>query len=193
MMVLFLSRFACGLAFFQSAHLVVLAMSKGFDVGVGTTALSLYGLAAIGWTLVFGWLADRHGRARMLSLSYLIRGVGTLFLAILSPNELGFFLLVAVAIGPTFGTIAVQNVLFFEAVGPRLAGTMLGLSFVVHQVASALGPQIGSVVYDATRSYDSYQFVIGLLLLASAAMTFNITDLGARQAEPKVAAAPSGA
>jgi len=31
---------------------------------------------------------------------------------------------VALAIGPTFGTVAVGNVLFYELVGPRMAGMM---------------------------------------------------------------------
>ena len=190
MLALFLARLSCGLAFFQTAHLVALAMSKGFGVAAGTTALSIYGAAAIGWTLLFGWLADRHGRARMLGLSYAVRGVGTILLATVSADEWLFYVLVVVAIGPTFGTIAVQNVLFYEAVGPRLAGVMLGLSFIVHQIGSALGPQLGSIVYDLTRTYDGYQLVIGLVLLASAALTFNLTDFGPRLPEPAVAAAP---
>ena len=56
---------------------------------------------------------------------------------------------------------------------------------------ATLGPQIGSIVYDVTKSYDEYQVVIGLVLLASAAMTFNIPDCGAPPREPAVAAAPS--
>jgi predicted MFS family arabinose efflux permease len=85
-------------------------------------------------------------------------------------------------------------VLFYEAAGARLAGVVLGLSFIVHQIGSAIGPQLGSIVYDATKTYDGYQFVIGLLLLASAAMTFNLKDSGMRLAEPPaVAAVPARA
>src|SRR5581483_3699077 len=70
MVALFVARLSCGLGFFQTAHLVVLTMSKGFDPVVGTTALSIYGASAVAWTLLFGRLADRFGRARMLGLSY---------------------------------------------------------------------------------------------------------------------------
>jgi MFS family permease len=193
MLALFAARLACGLAIFQTPHMVAMAMSKGLDVAAGTTALSIYGAAAVGWTLLFGWLADRHGRARMLGLSYAVRGVGTIALALAVPNELGFFLLVAVAVGPTFGTITVQNVMFYEAAGVKLAGVILGLSFIVHQVGSAIGPQVGSIVYDLTKTYDGFSIVIGLFLLASAAMTFNIKESSVRLAEPAVAALPSRA
>jgi hypothetical protein len=135
----------------------------------------------------------------MLGLSYAVRGVGSLILALTVPNELMFFLLVAIAVGPTFATIAIQNVLFYEAVGPRLAGLMLGLSFIIHQVASAVGPQVASIMFDATGSYNQYQLAVGFILLISAAITFNLKDFGevegkgaeTRTAEPSLSRAPA--
>jgi MFS family permease len=196
MLALCVARFSCGLAFFYTAHMVTLAMNKGLDAVVGTAALSVYGAAAVAWSLLFGWLADRHGRAHMLALSYAVRGLGSLVMATVVPNELLFYVLVAVGIGPTFGTIAVQNVLFYEAAGPRLAGLILGLSFIIHQLGSAIGPQLGSIVYDQTNTYDGYLFAIGVVLLGSAVITFNIKDIGSRMpepAEPAVSTAPSPA
>jgi MFS family permease len=196
MLALFAARLACGLAFFQSAHLVAMGISKGFDAQVGTTALSIFGLSAVCWALVFGRLADRLGRSRTLGISYALRGVGTLGLAMLAPSEWGFYALVAIGIGPTFGTIAVQNVLFYEVVGQRLAGLVLGLSFIIHQIGSSVGPQVASIVYDATGSYNQSMLVIGLILLVSAAISFNVdvTKLGARPPGPvPLAASPAGA
>ena len=60
----------------------------------------------------------------MLGLSYAVRGVGTIALALAMPNELGFFVLVAVGVGPTFGTIAVQNVLFMKPPAPARGVTL---------------------------------------------------------------------
>jgi predicted MFS family arabinose efflux permease len=196
MLALIVARFSCGLAFFHTAHLAALAVNKGFDPVVGTTALSVFGASAVGWSLFFGWLADRHGRARMLSLTYALRGLGSIALAVVVPNELWFYVLIAVAVGPTFGTIAIQNVLFYEAVGPRLAGLVLGLSFIIHQVGSALGPQLGSIVYDLTKTYNGYLLALGVVLLASAVITFNIKDISSRRpepAEPMLPATPSRA
>ena len=95
-----------------------------------------------------------------------------------------FYLLVIVAVGPTFGTVTVNNVMFFEAVGPRLAGVVLGLSFIVHQIGSAGGPLIGSIAFDMTGTYDGFLLGLGAILLLSGAITYGIDgrDLPAAQA-----------
>lgn len=172
MLVLFAVRFSCGVAFFQIAHLVALTMSKGFDAATGAIAVSVFGGSAVASALIFGGLSDRYGRARMLALSYLTRGVGTLLMAFDMPNEIVFYAVVGLAIGPTFGTVAVGNVMFYELVGPRMAGVILGISFIVHQIGSAGGPMVASIVYDQTGSYDGFMVVMGIILLASGLAIF---------------------
>jgi len=193
MMVLFAARFSCGVAFFQIAHLVALTMSKGFDVAAGAKAVSVFGGAAIVSALLFGWLSDRHGRARMLGLSYFVRGIGTLFLAMNFSSEIWFYAAVAVAIGPTFGTVAIQNVMFYEMVGPRMAGVVLGLSFIVHQIGSAGGPMIASIAFDRTGSYDGFMLVMAVILVVSGLLVYSIPgpDAHARGRGRLLAANPS--
>lgn len=172
MRLLFAVRFSCGVAFFQIAHLVALTMSKGFDAATGAKAVSVFGAGAVTSALLFGWLSDRYGRPRILGLSYLTRGVGTLLLALDISNAYVYYAVVALAIGPTFGTVAVGNVLFYELVGPRMAGMILGMSFIVHQIGSAAGPMIASITYDRTGSYDGFLVVMSLVLLASGLALF---------------------
>ena len=191
MIFLFAARFSCGVAFFQIAHLVVLTMSKGFDAASGATAVSVFGAAAIASALVFGWLSDRYERAKMLALSYFVRGIGTLFLALNFPNELFFYAAVAVAIGPTFGTVAIQNVMFYEMVGPRMAGVVLGLSFIVHQIGSASGPMIASIAFDRTGSYDVFMVAMAVVLVVSGLLVYSITGPDARLRGRLLAACPS--
>jgi predicted MFS family arabinose efflux permease len=184
MLVMFAARFSCGVAFFQIAHLVTLALSKGFTTATGAAAVSVFGAAAAASALLFGWLSDRYGRAQILALSYIVRGVGTFFLSFEVPNELMFFILVAVAIGPTFGTVAVQNVIFYEIAGPRLAGVILGLSFIVHQIGSAGGPMFASIVFDRTGSYDGFMAVMALILLASGVLIYRNISRQTQLPEP---------
>jgi MFS family permease len=178
MIILFAVRFSCGVAFFQIAHLVALTMSKGFDAATGAKAVSVFGAGAVVSALLFGWLSDRYGRSRILGLSYLTRGVGTLLLALDFANEFVYFAVVALAIGPTFGTVAVGNVLFYERVGPRMAGMVLGMSFIVHQIGSAAGPMMASITYDRTGSYDGFLVIMGLILLASGLALFGGKESG---------------
>jgi MFS family permease len=173
MLLLFGARFSCGVAFFQFAHIVPLTLSKGFDPATGATAVSVFGGAAVVSALCFGWLSDRYGRVPVLALSYFVRGAGTLLLVLDIPNQLFFYVLIAISIGPTFGTVAVQNVMFYELVGPRMAGVILGLSFIVHQIGSAGGPMLASIVYDSTGSYDGFMLVMGLILLASSVLIYS--------------------
>lgn len=191
MLLLFAARFSCGVAFFQIAHLVALTMSKGFTLASGATAVSVFGAAAVAAALLFGWLSDRHGRARILALSYLVRGIGTLFLALGFTNEFYFYVAVAVAIGPTFGTVAVQNVMFYELVGPKIAGVVLGLSFIVHQIGAASGPMIASIAFDRTGSYDGFMLVMAVILMVSGLLVYTSTDTDANLRERLLAGRPS--
>jgi OFA family oxalate/formate antiporter-like MFS transporter len=179
MRLLFAVRFSCGVAFFQIAHLVALTMSKGFDAATGAKAVSVFGAGAVVSALLFGWLSDRYGRPRILGLSYLTRGVGTLLMALDISNAYVYYAVVALAIGPTFGTVAVGNVLFYELVGPKMAGMVLGMSFIVHQIGSAAGPMIASITYDRTGSYDGFLVVMSMVLLASGLALFWEGEAGA--------------
>jgi len=184
MLLMFAARFSCGVALFQSVHLVAIALSKGFDPAAGAIAVGVFGGAAALSALFFGWLSDRYGRAQVLALTYLVRGLGTLVLALDMPNEIFFYVVVALAMGPTFGTIAVQNVMFYEIVGPRMAGVVLGLSFIVHQIGSAGGPMLASIAYDMTGSYDGFMVAMGVILLASAILIYGTINSDKRLSEP---------
>ncbi len=175
---LFVARFSCGVAFFQLAHLVALAFSKGFQPATAAFAVSVFGGSSVFLSLLAGWLSDRYGRGRILALTYFVRGLGTLAFLLPIPNTFIFYLLVIIAIGPTFGTVALNNVMFFEAVGPRLAGRILGLSFFIHQIGAAGGPILGSIVFDSTGSYDWFLLGLGAILLVSGAMTYGIDGTG---------------
>jgi len=190
MLLLFAARFSCGVAFFQVAHLVPLTVSKGFDPATGARAVSVFGGAAAVSALLFGWLSDRYGRVPVLALSYLVRGIGTLLLALEIPNEFLFYLVIALSMGPTFGTVAVQNVMFYEIVGPRMAGVVLGLSFIVHQIGSAGGPMLACIIFDASGSYDGFLVAMGIILLISAAVIYSTMNSNMRLTEAVIGTSP---
>jgi MFS family permease len=188
MLLMFAARFSCGVALFQTVHLVAIALSKGFDAATGAIAVGVFGGAAAASALLFGWLSDHYGRAQVLALTYLVRGLGTLVFVFDMPNEIFFYVVVALAMGPTFGTIAVQNVMFYELVGSRMAGLILGLSFIVHQIGSAGGPMLASIAFDVTGSYDAFMAAMGVILLTSAALIYSTISSDTRLPEPVLSA-----
>ena len=54
MLLLFAARFSCGVALFQTVHLVGIALSKGFDAATGAIAVGVFGAAAAISALLFG-------------------------------------------------------------------------------------------------------------------------------------------
>ena len=71
----------------------------------------------------------------------------------------------ALAAGPIFATVTINNVQMFELVGPQRAGLILGVSFVLHQVAAAISPYASGLAFDATGTYRLSFCVLGLVML----------------------------
>jgi cyanate permease len=82
-------------------------------------------------------------------------------------NAVWFYLGVALAAGPIFATVTINTVQMYELVGPARAGFLLGVSFVVHQVAAAVSPYASGLLFDATGSYRlAFGVLGGVMLLA---------------------------
>ncbi len=65
-----------------------------------------------------------------------------------------------------------------------MAGVILGLSFIVHQIGSAGGPMLASIAFDMTGSYDGFMMVIGVILLASAVLIYSAINSDMQLPEP---------
>jgi MFS family permease len=160
-----LSRFACGLSFFIMPHLAAAATATGLTPAEGATAVALYGCASTVGALAGGLAADRWGRVPTLMATYGLRGLGALALALPVMHAAWFYGAVVLAAGPIFATVTINNVQTFELVGPKRAGVILGVSFVVHQVAAAVGPYASGLLFDATGTYRLAFFVLGIVML----------------------------
>ena len=114
--------------------------------------------------MLAGWLGGRYPKHVVLGWLYILRSVAFA----------GYF------VGPPTATntlvfAAVMGLLWFPGVWPLLSGlvaemfgtrymaTLLGISFVVHQVGASLGAWGGGIILDATGSYDD-AWKIGVLV-----------------------------
>jgi len=163
---LFVSRFACGLSFLLIPHLATAAMASGLSAAQGALAVTLYGASGAIGSYTGGVLSDRFGRVPTLVGTYVVRGIGVLVLALFTMNNpVLFFLAVMMASGPVFATVSINNVQTFELLRGRNVGLVLGLGFVLHQIAAAVGPYLSGMVFDWTGTYRISFLVLGVVML----------------------------
>ena len=81
--------------------------------------------------------------------------------------------------------------MFYEMMGPRMAGVVLGLSFIVHQIGSASGPMIASIAFDRTGSYDAFMVAMAVILVVSGLLVYSIKGPDARLRARLLAASPT--
>ncbi len=167
--ILLVKYFGCGFTgFFLLGHLPAIALEHGFSPQEGATALGLTGAAGAVGAVLGGLASDRFGRYRSLAIGYLLRGVGFLLLAFFVSDLTSFYVISIAASLPVFFTVAITQLLIYEIFGPGIAGRMIGLTYLLHQVGATLGPLLGGWIFEATGTY-MLALVIGAGILFNSA------------------------
>ena len=162
--------FVCGLQLiFLTTHLPNYLALCGQDPMLSATALATIGGVNIFGSWFAGWLGGRFPKYILLGLLYLCRScVLTIFFMI--PPTPTTTIVFAAAMGMLWlGVIPLVSGYVAELFGTRYMATILGMSFVVHQMGSVIGAWGGGLIYDAFGSYD-LAWHIGVAVGASAGM-----------------------
>jgi predicted MFS family arabinose efflux permease len=147
--------FVCGLnLMFLMTHLPAYLMICGQDPMLSGEALAVIGGASTVGALAAGWLGGRYPKHRVLGTFYILRSVIIAIYFMIPPTP-ATTLLFATAMGLLWwpGLAPLIGGLVAEMFGTRYMATLLGMSFVVHQVGSALGAWGGGLIFDLTGSY----------------------------------------
>lgn len=149
--------FVCGLnLIFLTTHLPTYLAICGQDPMLSAEALAVIGgVSAIG-SLLTGWLGGKYPKHILLGLLYILRSVIFAAYFVLPPTPTST-LLFAAAMGLLWwpGLAPLIGGLVAEIFGTRYLATLLGLSFVVHQLGSSLGAWGGGLIFDLSGSYDA--------------------------------------
>jgi MFS family permease len=148
--------FVCGLnLMFVSTHLPAYLSLCGQDPMLSAGALAVIGGVSSVGSLASGWLGSKYPRHILLGLLYILRSIILAAYFVLPPTPTST-LLFAAAMGVLWwpGLIPLIGGMVAQLFGTRYMATLLGLSFVVHQVGSSLGTWGGGVIVDLTGSYD---------------------------------------
>ncbi len=154
-------------------HIVPAAINAGIDKTAAAGALGLVGAASTAGKAVMGTSADRLGWERgiiiccgMCCIMFLwFPGVKSLWMLYIFAIVYGFF---------SAGVVPLVPGLLGSYFPGKSLATIIGGSHAFCSIGGAIGPLIGGIVFDLTRSYAT-AFIIGAILWAIAtALTFLI-------------------
>ena len=170
---------------FVNAHFVTYVQDLGYRPMVAAGAFSLIGAAAIIGALLLGHLSDRHGRRRLLSFSYYLRGLGFIVVLLsmgipfLNIPSLGLPVLLIGIILVGFSWNAVVSITAAytsDRFGLSKLGTIYGAMFAVMPLGSGLGAYLGGLLYDTRGTYDIAIWTNIALLTLAALTVFSIKE-----------------
>jgi MFS family permease len=164
------THFVCGLQLiFINTHLPNYLALCGQDPMLGATALAIIGGINIAGCLLAGYLGQRHAKNVLLGLTYLARSV-VLTIYFLMPPTFTTTILFAAAMGMLWlGVIPLVSGYVADLFGTRNMATLLGVSFVIHQMGSVIGAWGGGMIFDTFGNYD-LAWRIGVLIGVAAGM-----------------------
>ena len=138
--------------FLPTVHLVPLAQDLGLAPAVGALALSALGAGSLAGRLVMGAVSDLIGRRAALAVSLALQALSFVGLAL--PTGAPSLLLAAAVYGFAYGAVtSLMPAIVADFFGPAHAGSLVGLIFGIAGPTAALGPLLGGLVFDLTRSY----------------------------------------
>ncbi len=165
--LLSMGYFVCGFqTMFISAHLPAYLSDLGQPSYLGALALALIGGANIIGCVIWGQLGGRWPKKNLLCILYFLRAIdmAIFMLTPISPTSVIIF---ASTMGLMWlGTVPLTSGLVAQIFGTQFMATLVGITFVSHQIGSFLGIWLGGVLYDIYGNYDAIFWggvVVGVL------------------------------
>jgi MFS family permease len=175
---LFLAYMCTPLAVFTViTHQVAFAVDHGFPPLFVAGIFGLTGFVSIAGRVLFGFAADRIGRALSATISYACTAVGTLALLSIEPwpHAAGLYVY-AVLFGLGFGARGPIITAIAAARFPgRRFGAIYGFMSIGNGLGGALGPWFAGAVFDVTGSYR-IPFLVATLFCVAGSVCFWLAE-----------------
>ena len=169
--------FVCGLhVFFLVTHLPGVIELCGLPASVSGASLAVLGLFNIAGSIGAGFVIQRYSMKLTLASLFAARALGiAAFLA--APKTEAVVLAFSVWMGLTYMAVLPPVAgLIGKLYGAGRLATLLGITFLLHQVGAFLGSWLGGVVLEATGSYDPMWMLDLALACAAAAISLAIRE-----------------
>jgi MFS family permease len=147
--------FVCGLNLvFLTTHLPTYLAICGQSPLLSAEAIAVIGGMNCVGSLAAGWLGARYPKHILLGLLYILRAFVFTAYFVMPPTPAST-LVFAAAMGMLWLSVApLVSGLVAEMFGTRYMATLLGISFVMHQVGSSLGAWGGGLIFTDFGNYD---------------------------------------
>jgi MFS transporter, OFA family, oxalate/formate antiporter len=136
---------------------------------------------------LWAWLSDAIGRKWVFLVMFLLQAALFFLLPVVGASFVALAILSFIIVscyGGGFGTMPAFNADYF---GSKNVGMIYGLMITAWGFAGVLGPQLISIMYDATRSYAGAFYILAGIMLVSSIIPFIVRP------PRREAGAPAGA
>ncbi|MBI4286759.1 MAG: MFS transporter [Chloroflexi bacterium] len=155
-----------------SVHLVPHSIDTGMSPTASAVAYGLIGGFSVPGRLASGFLADRIGWHKVLTIAFFGMALSVLWIVFL--GEMWMLYAFVFFYGTFHGFRLPSQVGILEQFyGKDTLGELLGITTAVAQIASAFAPYVAAVIFDRTGSYTPV-FIIMLLLFLGGGITLTI-------------------
>lgn len=159
--------------FLVATHIVPHATDVGISAAMAAAALALIGAFVIPGKLIMGGLSDRLGRKTSAIACALLQAIAMIWL--IWSKDLWMLYLFAIVYGFGYGgTDAIITALVGDIFGVRSIGAIMGVVTAGWAIGAAIGPFVGGLTFDISKSYF-VSFLIGALVLAASALSIALT------------------
>jgi hypothetical protein len=168
--LIFWGYFVCGFhTAFITLHLPAFVVDKGLNASTGAIAIGLIGLFNVFGSFTAGKLGGTHSKKNLLAALYALRSVGLVWILIMPTSPWVVYVFAGWMGIFWLGTVPLTQGLIGHIYGLRFGATLMGMTFLGHQLGSFSGVWIGGRVQALTGSYDLVWWLgIALSLIAAA-------------------------
>ncbi len=169
-----LGLFACGFSMnLLGTHGMPMLMDHGYDAMTSSTGIGLIGLVAIFSTVLLGRMSDHLPKRNLLSIIYLVRGLGFFALLLVGTH---WELYLAASIGGIVwaGSIALSSAILADVYGVRLVGVLYGWGYLGHQLGATVSSWLGGWGYEAFGTHWVAFGASGVLLMMAAILSYRL-------------------
>ena len=160
-----------GIAIISEADPIAQEVS-GVEPAIAAWLVSIISVGNAAGRFLWAWLSDAIGRKWVFLTMYLLQAALFFLLPVVGASFVMLAIICFIIVscyGGGFGTMPAFNADYF---GSKNVGMIYGLMITAWGFAGVLGPQLISIMYDATRSYAGAFYILAGIMLVSSIVPF---------------------